>query len=342
MSQVPEHGIAAWVGKKKGDPAPIMYLSGSPTDKRWDENKFQKLVPWPYRCVSFFYLDKPDLKAALDDYFVRGYRIFLDSGAFSFHKSVEALGRGGNKALFKGATGGDRLKNIESAAQKMIRRYVRFVKAEKARGHVYDFYATFDYLRNCAAIFRVTDQLFQLGIQPVPVYHGDQTIDWFQRYIDKGHRLVAIALGPDKKQRQIRIRFLDAVFNVAAKHNVSLHGLAVTSMWGMFRWPWVSVDSASCMKNAVYGKIFFLDHDRRRQTDIHVSHKYATSVAFGSFDALQKIVKEQIIETVKADGFDFEELRRDSYYRLAFNVKQFAKACQDPDLRRYDQWQSVL
>src|SRR5262249_39784003 len=67
------------------------------------------------------------------------------------------------------------------------------------------------------------------------------------------HKLICI--GSVRRNNKNTRRYFDKCFNVAAKHGVLLHGLAVTSLSLMFGYPWYSVDSATWAKVAAYGCI---------------------------------------------------------------------------------------
>ena len=97
------------------------------------------------------------------------------------------------------------------------------------------------------------------GIRNVtPVFHRFERFDWLERYLDEGADY--ICLGPGAYSSHAKKRdWLDECFSLLCDSDgypeVDTHGLAVTSVELIMRYPWTSVDSASWAKRAGFGVV---------------------------------------------------------------------------------------
>lgn len=88
----PRNGVGDWIGLNKTDQVPICYLSGTIGSKGFTEEQFLKITGCKFRCFSFAYcgFGSPLMQGrhatALDYCLQNGVRVFMDSGAHSFHK----------------------------------------------------------------------------------------------------------------------------------------------------------------------------------------------------------------------------------------------------------------
>src|ERR1019366_743547 len=110
-----------------------------------------------------------------------GLGIMMDSSAHSFHKLVQ-------QGLRK-TSGSWNIHDFNKLRNETIKGYAKFVKQKQKD---WDFYVTFDYVRDCPTIYEMQKQLEGMKIRPVPVYHGDQPDMWLEKYCKEGHKLVCI------------------------------------------------------------------------------------------------------------------------------------------------------
>lgn len=305
-----------------------IYLSGYPPMAKGRaisdiEKEWLKRTGCKYRCYSFayvcpgaFYYNKriaESYKEALRE----NVGVMMDSGAHSFHNFMRAS-MGKISARKKKSH-----VNVEELREETIRKYIHFCK-KKAR--LWDFYVTFDYIQHAPTIYKVTERLIKAGLWPIPVFHGDSGVDnpdtlaWFRRYCEDGHKFIGIGTGgmQDRKSWKKKRVFFDAVFDIAEKYGVKLHGFAQTALTIMFQFPFATVDSATWVKVASFGKILYLDPGKGTIGQIHVSDRH-TEGFDASYNKMPRHVRSAIRHQVEDYGFDFDKIRTSLSERCAYN-----------------------
>ena len=285
---------------------PRIYLSGRFTTGTKIEAAWLKRTGCKYRCFSFANVVKGQMwynkksVQALEVCEKKDIGIMMDSGAHSLHKIEAESMRRGSRAS------GKQTIDIEEEKDKMFKDYVSYVKKNKKK---WDFYVTLDFIRHQPSILAMQRKFEGVGLRPVPVYHGDHSLDWMLRY--EGCDLFGIGIYRafrGKGWRGTRF-FLDQLFDFAAKHNFRLHGLAATSLSIMTMYPWWSVDSSTWSKSATFGCINYPDPDKNTIYNLHISERLTNSEV-ASYNTLQRKQQEMIEEHVKELGFDFKAMRR--------------------------------
>jgi hypothetical protein len=307
---------------------PLMYLSGYFGSRSITEQQWLKLTGCKFRCYSYaytcpgaFYYNKR-MEKSLEDTIAAGVGIMMDSSAFSFHKFVaKNMGQISGK---KSKTGANKYNysDIERLRDHTIENYVEFVKQH---GKEWDFYINFDYIKHCPTIYKMQKLLEKKGIRPTPVYHGDHSEDWLRRYCEEGYKIIGIGSIPRDTFHKKRY-YYDTCFNIAEKFGVKLHGLGQTSLSIMFQYPWYSVDSATWVKTAAYGKIIFIDPYRNVIGQLHISDSHSDFK--GSYNGLPKSVQKALRDQIESYGFDFDKMRGDLGLRSAYNAALFSNHIQ--------------
>lgn len=330
VKKIYNNGKSDFIGPIKGEVSPILYLSGSTGAHGITEDMLTKASGSNLRCFSFAYTGTESpvyakVQAdALHECMEKGYRIFLDSGGHTFH-NFRYKDWGRKKLGLQDMARADRVQALDKIMRHFLVAYAAYVKKCYAAGYTFDFYVTFDAERRCELIRELTDQLFDLGIHPVPVYHGDASLDYVRRYIDEGHQLIGVGTSFEGKRNKIgRQRYYASVIELCDKHKVKCHGFAITGDM-MFQFPWYSVDSTTWLKCAAYGKILEFLPERQRISTIHVSSRFVNQ-NYGSLEQLSPEVQKYIRGKVEAQGFDWDRIRIDLGYRATYNAKQFNDA----------------
>lgn len=286
---------------------PKIFLSGRFSTGKEIEAEWLRVTGCKHRCFSFANVDKravwfnQRVTDALGVCEKNKIEIMMDSGAHSFHRFAEQSKRRSEKARNKQEI------NLEDLRDLMFSWYTKYCLVNKKK---WDFYITLDYKRHQPTIFDMQLKFEAVGLRPVPVFHGDESLDWVMKYYDKGYDLICIG-----SSRELRGKgwkgyryYLDRLFELGAKHNIRYHGLAATSLSIMSSYPWYSVDSSTWSKVACFGCINFPDRDRNIIYNLHISSR-ATRSEIASYNNFPKNQREQVEATLKELGYDLKALR---------------------------------
>lgn len=311
-----------------------IYLAGWQASTTERELRLVKAGVITHRCLSFANLVKIPglpyyLPGAQQGYQVclkHGVGIMMDSGVFSYRTHRAYLRR----------TGKD-LSQLPSE-EAYVELYVDWCKKYQKK---WDFYVTIDIDVISAENFTRHKMLEDMGIRPMPVVHGDDSIDkYLKMYADRGYTY--ICLGTSRKLRNSvsqKRRYLDAAFNVGAKLGLEFHGLAATAAWMVLSFPWRSVDSSSWSRAAGYGCIMRFDPHTERMSTLHISDRASGASKLHLNGAAMSRVKKQI----EAEGYDFAELQNDHTARHQYNASTMQKLAQAADAKhRTGGWKFLL
>lgn len=339
----PKNGRSDWIGLTDEDTKPICYLSGTAGSKEWSEKEFKKATGSVYRCFSYAYcgFGSPLLQGrhakALDWCLENDGRIFLDSGAHSFHKMRYY------DSHLKGKNRIDKITAVDAMIEGFMKTYAQYVRWTYGHGYRFDFYVTFDHEKRCPVIFEATRQLEKMNIYPVPVYHGDESFDWVKRYADQGHKIIGVGKhGIGKNSRSGIRRYYETVINETMKLGMSCHGFAVTGDL-LFEFPWYSGDSTTWLKAAAYGKILDIRPEKQRVALIHVSTRFSEKTGYGTMSNLSPETRKYIRQQVESRGFDFDKVQSDLATRATYNARITVEAVAEHTKARkaYRPWSSV-
>lgn len=292
-------------------PDPRVYLSGRFSTGTEIESAWLKRTGCKFRCFSFANLHPEAVNysiAAVEALKVcekNGIGIMMDSGAHTFHKFVAQTKRRSKISDSKKSI------DIEALKDVMYGWYVDYCKQNKRK---WNFYVTLDYKRHQPTIYRMQRKFIHDGLMPVPVYHGDTELQWLKKYRDLGCKLIAVGTGGDIRGAGFNFKryrfFFDRVFEFCHKHDIKVHGLAITSMGLITAYPWWSVDSSTWVRASIYGMIAFPDRDKNVTYNLHISER-KTNSGVASYNNLPKMQRDKITSTIKELGFNLKELRDD-------------------------------
>ena len=301
-----------------------MYLSGfRAVLKEHKDKNYEMELLWikrsgcKYRCMNFAYVCpgafyyQPKIEDMYKACIAKDVGIFMDSSAYSFFQFI--LKDSGKKSSTKKSL---TEKEFNDKRDKTIKQYVDFVKKDSKH---WDFYANFDYRKNCELIWNMQKKLEKQGIAPSPVYHGDDSLDWFKRYCDAGYRIICIGGFPQKRRGfHPKRQFFEKIFKIADEYKVKLHGFAFTYIASMVEFPWYAVDSSTWAKTAAYGMILVPDNDRNVMRSIHVSDRHSANNS--SYNLMPKTIQREIEDLVTKAGFDWDKIRTSVYERCTYNA----------------------
>ena len=299
---------------------PRIYLSSRFTTNTELETDFLKRTGCRYRCFAYANLN-PVFGPLFAERIVQSYEvclarkigIMMDSSAPAIHRMQQASKQRGKSADRKKAV------DIEVLKEQMFQGYSAFCKENKDK---WNFYITLDYKRHQPTIYAMQQRFHSIGLEPVPVYHGDDRLDWLSKHAAMGHKLICLATSRDlRSSYSKKRRYLDAVFNYGEKHGLQFHGLAFTSMAFLSFYPWFSVDSSSWSKMATYGTLCVPNYDRNLITSLHIS--VTPSKSPNSYNNLNARGKEGVRSLLRQYGFEYRILSersvRGNHERHVFN-----------------------
>ena len=289
---------------------PLFYLSGrfdtgggvGKKEEDWLKRSGCKARCWSYAFVcpgGFYYRD--GVWDAYQTTVEKKIHILMDSSAHSMH---EFLRRG-------------KVEQHEQFREKTFKGYVDFIKKDR---RYWDAYINFDYRIHAPTVYKMQKRLEKLGLHPIPVFHGDDGMDWLRRYIDDGHNLIGIGGAKNIRRTWEQRRFyLDQVFNMTEKAGVMCHGLAFTSLSLAFCYPWYSVDSSTWARFSAYGVVLIMEPESHRLGPIHISPEYMAKKK-GSYNDMPPRIQKEIRRQIEESGFDFDKVRHDHSERMVYNA----------------------
>lgn len=303
----------------------VLYLSGDFGTPTWDEeHRWLQEVGSSYRCFSYYYIwdNSPGYSKRYAARFYgameAGYHILLDSGGHTLHQLLKGKGKVTHEEF-------DRIRET------MFQAYIVFCQKYQSK---LDSYVTFDYQPDAKITLEMTQRMWDAGLEPLPVYHGDTEVEWLeQTYLKHGCEYVGLSGvvtgGKNRRTRDYqKLDYLDACFRklcfADGRPKVRVHGFAVTAFGLMDKFPFWSVDSATWMKVAMYGKIIM---PGKRTRMLKVSKR---SVGEGeSYWSLSNQEKERLEDQFQALGFGISKLSdpgaEGTLARKTFNAKVFIR-----------------
>jgi hypothetical protein len=292
-----------------------VYLSGRFTLNTKIEKDWLKRTGCKHRCFSFAFMNETKLipgffnKKVCQAFKVCSdakIKIMLDSGAYSTHAY----------SLKTSRMVGDTSKrlDIETLQKKWFDDYVKFCYLHKDK---VTFYVTLDFKKNQPMIYDMQKQFQVKGLAPMPVYHGDSSLDWLSKHKDMGHNYICIGGLHLHKGKKGNKYYLEKVFNYGAKHGLVYHGLAMTSLDFIMTYPFKSVDSSTWSRTAAFGMLLLPDVRRRRFLNIHVSSRRSSNA--NTHHDMSKVQKDKLAEILKAHDFDLKAMKDSEIERHDWN-----------------------
>ena len=187
-------------------------------------------------------------------------RLFMDSGAPTFYRKYSSKLKPSGGGTHFANRKYDRFDYVYSEEfQQYTQDYIDFLKKEAKDLFVY---VNLDVINNAELTWQQQLLLEQNGLSPMPVFHISSDEKYLRRYVDNYDYIAIAGMGGNSKKDVFPILdylFKKYIMDDKGKPRVKVHGLAATSLPLMQRYPWYSVDSATCHKLAIYGNILIPD-----------------------------------------------------------------------------------
>jgi len=152
--------------------------------------------------------------------------LFIDSGAFSVHKSGKII---------------------------QLKEYIDYIKKWKDTGKPI-VYASLDVIGDEKESYKNYKYLLKKKLNPMPCFHYGEDFEVLKKYAEMTNYIGLGALvGVSTKKRRI---FLDRVFEkYPDPEKIGFHGFGITTKSLLTDYPWRSVDSTSAMSSGANGNI---------------------------------------------------------------------------------------
>lgn len=216
--------------------------------------------------------------------------------------------------------------------------YVQFIKEYY---DLLDIYVVMDAIYEPEVSWQVYKYMkYEHGLDPLPVYHYNEPIEYFKKYMNETNFIGISGLGQGIPKNKY-INWADKVFTlvcdpITGLPNYKIHGFALTSVSLIKKYPWFSVDSSSWVQYSQYGQILvpkvkngkydFLT----RPYNIFVSTRCPTKNVEGHhYDTLTKREKSIILDYLSSINVAFGKSifkEVDENYKLQENEYKWGKA----------------
>ena len=193
-----------------------------------------------------YYFDKNNIKQLIR-YRKLGLHIFMDSGAYSaWTKKVE----------------------ID------IDEYIKFIK-----NHHIGKYIVLDVVGNPKQTYDNLKHMESNGLQPIPVFHFGSDFKYLQQLVDENYYYICLG-GTVGASTKNKIEFFDKCFK--SFPNTYFHGLGMTQIDILLKYPWFSVDSTAWLNGRKYSKLATFDGQIDLPKSMPTQDKIAKNVQFFS------------------------------------------------------------
>lgn len=246
---------------------------------------------------SYHYIDN---EAVVNNLRNAGIRVFLDSGAYSaFTKGVEIDFKAYCDYIKRNH---DIIDNFEGVQTAMC----------------------LDHIGNAQGSWDNQCRMEDAGLTPIPCFHHADDDKYLEMYLEKGYKYIALG-GMSNARSSVRLRmWLDRIFSKYLTDengtvNIMVHGLGITSVGFMRRYPWYSVDSSTWIQASLYGFVYI-----KGQGVITVSNESPQRKNDGKhLFTMKPPIRDAIIARLESDGFDLERLRSSQLSRSIYNMWSF-------------------
>lgn len=180
------------------------------------------------------------------------------------------------------------------------------------------------------------EELSDLDVELMPVFHIGEDFKWLQLMLDHGCTYIGLG-GVAKVKTSVRKKWLDEVFTYLCDENgwprVKIHGLGVTKVSLILRYPWYSVDSTSWVMTGAFGSIYVphkYDGEYRYDLEpkvVSISSESPDGKKSNTdhYNNYSKAMQDYVREYVESLGKSIDEVANDVYSRAFINTTYFVE-----------------
>lgn len=193
-----------------------------------------------------------------------------------------------------------------------IDKYVAFIQKHK---HLFDISVNLDVIGDPEGSWQNWKYLREKGVKVLPVYHNGAPEKYLKRYLKLTDYIGFGAIANlSTRQRKLGLNRIwkEYLQDASGAPKLRVHGLGLTAFKIMNAFPWYSVDSASCIKAASFGKIYLpIDRDQKELNPCTVSDqgRHETNSRMSSLFTLPKILRDRCLELIERNGFQLGDIQ---------------------------------
>jgi hypothetical protein len=204
------------------------------------------------------------------------YSVFTDCGAPSLYNKLskkEKDVRGVMGSTFKDRKYDDYSYTETDDYNEFREGYIKFLLENRDKVNAY---SNLDVINNPKLTLRNQKILEEAGLDPIPVWHLGSDEKYLKWYIKKYPYIAIGGLVPNpttKLYGWLDKLFKEHILDSDGFPKVKTHGFACTAVPLMTRFPWFSVDSATCRKLGMYGWIVLPEHGSGDLKTVRISSR---------------------------------------------------------------------
>lgn len=251
----------------------------------------------PYHLESYFYIQKPVYPKRIRE---DGYKVFLDSGAFSaFTKKVKIS----------------------------LPEYCDYIKRNRDIIEEVDGVLVASVLDGIGDAYKTWENqvaMEKLGVQPLPCFHYGEDERFLEHYV-ANYPYITLGGMVMVENKPLRL-WLDRLWSKYLTKSdgtpkLKVHGFGMTDFKLMRRYPWYSVDSSSWAQIGAYGNILIPGFGIVPVSKMSPK----TKQAWQHFNTLPQLQQEAILKEITKREFELERLQTIADSRWIFNCVTFTE-----------------
>ncbi len=273
------------------------YRSGGNSGRYAKLTDFEKKLvdDVPHLLESYHYIGKQRFVEAIRK---DGFKVFLDSGAFSAYTLGIELN---------------------------LPEYCEYIKRNMDIWRVEDgtvMASVLDGIGDPLKTWQNQMWMESLGVRPLPCFHAGEDERYLEYYV-QNYEYITLGGMVGSSSKQLCI-WLDRMWDKyltdgSGKPKLKVHGFGITSIPIMSRYPWYSVDSSSWIQIAAFGGIMTAEWGPLSVSDKSPSRHDAGQHASN----LTAIEQDYVLQLLEKQGFTYERLSTVYEARAAYNLWSF-------------------
>jgi hypothetical protein len=150
--------------------------------------------------------------------------------------------------------------------------------------------------------FRALKEMRRRGLNPIPIWHARESVDWIDRMLDLGCDYLGFSTTSARGfaiDNALELAW-SKVVNTAGQPTVFVHAFGNSHIPTLFKYPWASADSSSWLRGPKWGRIMLDGIPTGRLNHRHTTKRKYNDVLFPDLD-------ETLIHTAHARDISMVE-----------------------------------